>query len=225
MSVYFEKDKDYGTIVDGQTGIKVSTNGLLQASNAIIYGTIYASSGWFKGELKAATGTFSGELKAATGSFSGNITASTGSIGPWNINSDAIYKGSGYNIGGPGNAYFGNSGLSISDKFIVDSEGNMTATDATISGTITASSGKIGLFNISNDGSIYNKPYGTAGSGSDSCGLSVTSGKYAFWAGSGAFYVNQDGSMHCSNADILGGITSKGNNTITELRNGQLSIP
>lgn len=224
LSVYFEKDKDYGTIVDGQTGIKVSTNGLLQASNAIIYGTIYASSGWFKGELKAATGTFSGELKAATGSFSGNITASTGSIGPWNINSDAIYKGSGYNIGGPGNAYFGNSGLSISDKFIVDSEGNMTATDATISGTITASSGKIGLFNISNDGSIYNKPYGTAGSGSDSCGLSVTSGKYAFWAGSGAFYVNQDGSMHCSNADILGGITSKGNNTITELRNGQLSM-
>ena len=100
----------------------------------------------------------------------------------------------------------------------------MTATDATISGTITASSGKIGLFNISNDGSIYNKPYGTAGSGSGSCGLSVTSGKYAFWAGSGAFYVNQDGSMHCSNADILGGITSKGNNTITELRNGQLSM-
>lgn len=69
LSVYFEKDKDYGTIVDGQTGIKVSTNGLLQASNAIIYGTIYASSGWFKGELKAATGTFSGELKAATGKF------------------------------------------------------------------------------------------------------------------------------------------------------------
>ena len=203
----------------GTSGLSISDKFIVDSE-----GNVNAKSGTFSGTIYASAGTFSGELKAATGSFSGNITASTGSIGPWNINSDAIYKGNGYNAGGPGNAYFGTSGLSISDKFIVDSEGNMTATDATISGTITASSGKIGLFNISNDGSIYNKPYGTAGSGSDSCGLSVTSGKYAFWAGSGAFYVNQDGSMHCSNADILGGITSKGNNTITELRNGQLSM-
>ena len=203
----------------GNSGLSISDKFIVDSE-----GNVNAKSGTFSGTIYASAGTFSGELKAATGSFSGNITASTGSIGPWNINSDAIYKGNGYNAGVPGNAYFGNSGLSISDKFIVDSEGNMTATDATISGTITASSGKIGLFNISNDGSIYNKPYGTTGSGSDSCGLSVTSGKYAFWAGSGAFYVNQDGSMHCSNADILGGITSKGNNTITELRNGQLSM-
>ena len=173
---------------------RVNTKGLMVAQNAVIYGKLYSSEGLIAG---------------------------------WNITNDALSKGSGYavaNTSSSKNAYFGNSGLSISDKFIVDSEGNMTATDATISGTITASSGKIGLFNISNDGSIYNKPYGTAGSGSDSCGLSVTSGKYAFWAGSGAFYVNKDGSMHCSNADILGGITSKGNNTITELRNGQLSM-
>lgn len=203
----------------GNSGLSISDKFIVDSE-----GNVNAKSGTFSGTIYASAGTFSGELKAATGSFNGNITASTGSIGPWNINSDAIYKGNGYNAGGPGNAYFGNSGLSVSDKFIVDSNGNMNATDATISGTITASSGKIGLFNISNDGSIYNKPYGTAGSGSDSCGLSVTSGKYAFWAGSGAFYVNQDGSMHCSNADILGGITSKGNNTITELRNGQLSM-
>lgn len=203
----------------GNSGLSISDKFIVDSE-----GNVNAKSGTFSGTIYASAGTFSGELKAATGSFNGNITASTGSIGPWNINSDAIYKGNGYNAGGPGNAYFGNSGLSVSDKFIVDSNGNMSATDATISGTITASSGKIGLFNISNDGSIYNKPYGTAGSGSDSCGLSVTSGKYAFWAGSGAFYVNQDGSMHCSNADILGGITSKGNNTITELRNGQLSM-
>lgn len=203
----------------GNSGLSISDKFIVDSE-----GNVNAKSGTFSGTIYASAGTFSGELKAATGSFNGNITASTGSIGPWNINSDAIYKGNGYNAGGPGNAYFGNSGLSVSDKFIVDSNGNMNATDATISGTITASSGKIGLFNISNDGSIYNKPYGTAGSGSDSCGLSVTSGKYAFWAGSGAFYVNRDGSMHCSNADILGGITSKGNNTITELRNGQLSM-
>lgn len=145
----------------GNSGLSISDKFIVDSE-----GNVNAKSGTFSGTIYASAGTFSGELKAATGSFNGNITASTGSIGPWNINSDAIYKGNGYNAGGPGNAYFGNSGLSVSDKFIVDSNGNMNATDATISGTITASSGKIGLFNISNDGSIYNKPYGTAGSGS-----------------------------------------------------------
>lgn len=226
LSVYFEKDKDYGTIVDGQTGIKVSTNGLLQASNAIIYGTIYASSGWFKGELKAATGTFSGELKAATGSFSGNITASTGSIGPWNINSDAIYKGSGYNIGGPGNAYFGISGLSISDKFVVSSDGVLNATGATISGDITASSGKIGGYKIEN-GRLYNHMYGTAGSSllGYSCGFSVNGGTdHTLWAGNENFYVNMDGSMHCSNANITGSITASGYNSSISTINGNTRV-
>lgn len=55
MSVYFETGKDYGVIADGKDGIKVSAKGLLQASNAIIYGTIYASAGWFKGSVEASS--------------------------------------------------------------------------------------------------------------------------------------------------------------------------
>lgn len=55
MSVYFEIGKDYGVIADGEDGIKVSAKGLLQASNAIIYGTIYASAGWFKGSVEASS--------------------------------------------------------------------------------------------------------------------------------------------------------------------------
>lgn len=55
MSVYFEIGKDYGVIADGKDGIKVSAKGLLQASNAIIYGTIYASAGWFKGSVEASS--------------------------------------------------------------------------------------------------------------------------------------------------------------------------
>lgn len=41
----------------GATGFKVSKNGLLQASNAIIYGTIYASAGTFAGDVTAKTMT------------------------------------------------------------------------------------------------------------------------------------------------------------------------
>lgn len=101
---------------------------------------------------------------------------------------------------------------------------NFTGCTGDFSGTITASSGKIGLFKISSDGSIYNKPYGTTGSGSDSCGISVSTGKYAFWAGSGSFYVNQDGSMHCANADINGSIASSNGTQNLLVENGAIYI-
>ena len=49
MTLYIKKDGTIGTIADGSTGFKVSTDGLLQASNAIIYGTIFASAGLIGG--------------------------------------------------------------------------------------------------------------------------------------------------------------------------------
>lgn len=50
MDVYIAKDGTVGsTPSDGSTGFKVSSNGLLTASNAIIYGTIYASEGKIAG--------------------------------------------------------------------------------------------------------------------------------------------------------------------------------
>lgn len=166
---------------------------------------------------KTITGkTFSG----CTGEFSGNITASTGSIGPWNINSDAIYRGNGYNVGGSGNAYFGNSGLSVSNRFVVDSEGNMTAT-----------SGSIGNIEIQSDG-LYGEGYLTADRGMVyKFGISTNNNKHVFWAGEDAFYVDHSGYMYCSNANICGNITSNGgyikstNGTLNAyLQNGQLHI-
>ena len=160
------------------------------------------------------------KLSGCTGEFSGNITASTGSIGPWNINSDAIYRGSGYNVGGSGNAYFGNSGLSISNRFIVDSEGNMTAT-----------SGSIGNIEIQSDG-LYGDGYLTGDRGMVyKFGISTNNNKHVFWAGEDAFYVDHSGYMYCSNANICGNITSNGgyikstNGTLNAyLQNGQLHI-
>lgn len=78
LTVYVQKDGTIGsTPASGVTGFKVSSAGLLTASNAVIYGTVYASAGTFAGTLSAATGTFAGILSAATGSFSGTISGST----------------------------------------------------------------------------------------------------------------------------------------------------
>lgn len=118
LSVYFEKDKTYGVVQDGKDGIKVSTNGLLEASNAIIYGTIYASAGWFKGDVTANS----------------LIASTSGNIAGWTINKDALIKGDGWNVNGD-NAYLGKNGISISDNFVVNSNGTLRANNVNISGS------------------------------------------------------------------------------------------
>ena len=59
LTVYISKDGTLGTLPAGEadsankTGFKVSSQGLLTASNAVIYGTIYAKSGKFTGDIYA----------------------------------------------------------------------------------------------------------------------------------------------------------------------------
>ena len=54
-------DTPYGDIGNSaSTSVLRSTNGLLQAQNAIIHGKIFASEGYFKGELMANTGKIGG---------------------------------------------------------------------------------------------------------------------------------------------------------------------
>ena len=57
LTVYVQKDGTLGTVQSGKTGFKVSSAGLLQASNAVIYGTIYASNGSFTGTVDATSMT------------------------------------------------------------------------------------------------------------------------------------------------------------------------
>jgi hypothetical protein len=53
---------DSATTGDG--GFIVSTDGLLQANNAVIYGKVYASEGYFKGSVSADSGYFKGNVTA-----------------------------------------------------------------------------------------------------------------------------------------------------------------
>ena len=67
-------------------------------------------------------------------SVDGEITIATnGTIGCWNIDNFSIYKGSNV-FGNSSGMYFGTDGLSLSNKFKVDSEGHMTSTSGTIAG-------------------------------------------------------------------------------------------
>lgn len=63
-------------IPSGTTGFKVSKNGLLQASNAIISGTIYASSGTFAGNVTARTMTAKRSYSIYYNDVNGNPTDS-----------------------------------------------------------------------------------------------------------------------------------------------------
>jgi hypothetical protein len=67
----------------GGSSFIVDSNGLLEAHNAVIYGTVYANAGKFVGRVEANEGWFKGE-----------ITANTGKIGGWTINNPNIQYGS-----------------------------------------------------------------------------------------------------------------------------------
>lgn len=88
--------------------------------------------------------------------FNGKIESVEGKIGGWNINTTSIYKGSSvFGTAGTGNMYFGNSGLSISDKFKVDVNGNLTCNGGTIVGSTIQGSQIIINDNISSSDFSY----------------------------------------------------------------------
>lgn len=77
--------------------------------------------------------TAAGVLTCTGATISGKVTATTGKIGPWNITSTAIYKTSStWGSSASGAAYFGNNGISITDKFKVSAAGAMTSTSGDI---------------------------------------------------------------------------------------------
>lgn len=84
--------------------------------------------------------TTGGVMYATEANINGILLANSGSkIGPWNITDSSIWYGNA-SYGNASGIYLGTSGLSIGNKFKVDNSGKLTATDANITGTISASS-------------------------------------------------------------------------------------
>ena len=179
----------------------------------------YISSGGTQGSfLNLGDGSFTspnlswdsnGNLIAKNANLSGEITATQGSIAGWTIIKDKMYTtGSGKytGIGKYGSAYAFWAGATSNDNgnsavFKVGHTGKLTATDADITGIITATSGKIGRYDITNT-------YLMTNSGSNASGIG---GNQAFWAGaedsnSAPFRVGYDGRLMAENAVIRGNI-------------------
>lgn len=179
----------------------------------------YISSGGTQGSfLNLNDGSFTspnlswdsnGNLIAKNANLSGEITATNGSIAGWTIISNKMYTtGSGKytGIGKYGSAYAFWAGATSNDNgnsavFKVGHTGKLTATDADITGTITATNGKIGRYDITST-------YLMTNSGSNASGIG---GNQAFWAGaedsnSAPFRVGYDGVLWAENAAIRGSI-------------------
>lgn len=199
-------------IVDGSiTADKIATDAIKSRN--------YISSGGTQGSfLNLSDGSFTspnlswdsnGNLIAKNANLSGEITATNGSIAGWTIISNKMYTtGSGKytGIGKYGSAYAFWAGATSNDNgnsavFKVSHTGKLTATDADITGTITATNGKIGRYDITST-------YLMTNSGSNASGIG---GNQAFWAGaedsnSAPFRIGYDGVLWAENAAIRGSI-------------------
>lgn len=127
------------------------------------------------GSMKVSGGTLSLESSAAMNIVSGTLNVQSGS-------SVAINTGGTFTIG--------------SGNFSIDASGNVVMT-----GKVTASSGKIGGWNIDTD-RLY------AGSGTSYVALNTNAGYPAIWAGNGTyssapFRVYQDGSVYITSLYAL----------------------
>lgn len=194
----------------------------------------YISSGGTQGSfLNLSDGSFqspnlswdaNGNLIATNANLSGEITATKGSIAGWTIISDKMYTtGSGKytGIGKYGSAYAFWAGATSNDNgnsavFKVGHTGKLTATDADISGKITAINGTIGKYEITDT-------YLKTGSGSTCSGIG--SDDCAFWAGGtnskdSNFVVSYDGFVLVNNLMC----NDRNSNDALAITNGALHI-
>lgn len=136
----------------------------------------------------------------------GALYATSGKIGGFSIDSTYLQssdKTVGLSASASDWAFWAGGAGTDTAKFRVNHAGKLWASNATIAGNITATSGKIGKYNITNN-------YLISGSGSTCTGMG---GDQAFWAGSDSsnnapFHVSYDGSLYASKANISGTINS-----------------
>lgn len=161
--------------------------------------------------------------------FSGRIVSGSGKIGNWNIGTDSLYIPNGTGISSNTNKFAfwageSNSKNGASDTnavFRVGHNGVLIATNAAITGIVTATSGAIGSFTLD---STYLQ------SSDKTVGLSATASDWAFWAGgantnNAKFRVNHAGQLWATSATITGSITAtSGKIGNCSIENGRLVL-
>ena len=124
-----------------QSFFKVSKNGLLEANNALIYGTIYATDGRFSGDI-----------------ITNSLTANqSGTIAGWTFDNNGFYKENS-TIASNG-MYLGNDGISVGDFFVVKKDGLYIKSKDWLSPTYSNYIGDDNVFLFSLHPSQYIKVY------------------------------------------------------------------
>lgn len=133
------------TIADSFTATNLHITG-----NSVFDGALNGATGTFAGSLSAASGTFKGALSGATGDFSGKITATSGKIGGWVIASSRITSSETIGIGvkeagvllvnESNKPFITAQDANGNSRFVVSRDGTVIATNATVTGDITANS-------------------------------------------------------------------------------------
>ena len=102
-----------------------------------------------------ATPSFNIDSLTGDATFNGKITANTGEIAGWQIGKTALTKGGTAMSSSGDYAFWAGNATASEAPFSVKHDGTLNASKATITGNITADSGKIGNWNITS-GAILN---------------------------------------------------------------------
>lgn len=137
-----------------------------------------------------------GEMSCRNADVRGAIYAERGEIGSWILSNGRLQSAD-------GSVYLSPTGIKVGDNFRVSGSGKLSATGADIDGKITADSGRIGGWTISNsalyNGNTYLNSNGTI-SGANLSGGSITIGT--------GFAVDNSGKLTATNANITGSINA-----------------
>jgi hypothetical protein len=96
------------------------------------------------------------DLTNGTADITGTVRANNGKLGGWTISSSEIYRSSA-SFGSPSGMYFGEDGLSITDKFQVDNRGNLRLAGNIVLGYhgIATANTQYPIFDLNADGTVY----------------------------------------------------------------------
>lgn len=175
-------------IYNNKSSMSTSSKGVYVGTDGIALGT---TTSYSTGSGTITKSKFevdsSGNLYASSANISGRIIASSGTIGGFNIGTSSIYNGKTTISDSNNGVYIGTNGIGLgpSSEFKVDSYGHLTASSATITGTVYADNGTVGGAYISNS---------------------------AIYASNGNWSINSDGSAYFKNIAISGTATF-GSNT------------
>ena len=224
--------KEDGTLQASQATI----SGTIYAQNGSFSGHIEAITGMIGGweikenGLRNSDGTVkllpTGEFKVGDNFFvspggdaiiKGDITANTGHIGSWIIDENKHLRSEdGLTVLSGEGAEADSERINVNNKFIAYANGSIEAVEATISGNITAKTGKIGQWEINDYGLIGAE--GSVGLYSGNAGSYKIGDSYIrFWAGKSGedsiypynFCVTDNGKLLATQADITGKIVAE----------------